>query len=86
MSNIDFSTLNLNEIYSQAIKYQTKQEQNRKYVKAYQKRKIEEKDENFLKKHCEYSKTYYEKNKEKVNKKQLERYHKKKLELSDIIE
>jgi len=70
--------LTINEIMTKAIKYELKAVQNRKYVNAYQKRKIVEKDEDFLKKHREYSKSYYEKNKEKVNKKQLERYHNKK--------
>jgi hypothetical protein len=70
--------LTINEIMNKAIKYELKAVQNRKYVNAYQKRKIVEKDEDFLKKHREYSKSYYEKNKEKVNKKQLERYHNKK--------
>ncbi len=80
MSSIDFANINLNEIYQQAVKFQIKQEQNRKNVKKYQEKKRDEKDESFLQKHREYARNYYEKNKEKVIQKQLQRYYKNKID------
>ena len=77
-TTVNFSMLDLNEIYKNALKYKTKQEQNRKYVKEYQKLKREEKDETFLQKQREYQKKYYINNKAKVDKNNLERYYRNK--------
>jgi hypothetical protein len=78
MSSIDFSTINLNELMSKAIKYEELRNKQKQQNIKYEKRKREEKDIHFLNKKKEYAKKYYEKNKEKVDKKNLERYHNKK--------
>jgi hypothetical protein len=82
MSSIDLSTLNLNEIYNKAVKYEELRNKQKEHNIKYEKRKREEKDIHFLNKKKEYAKKYYEKNKEKVDKKNLERYHNKKKPIS----
>ena len=84
MSSIDLSTLNLNEIYNKAVKYEELRNKQKEHNIKYEKRKREEKDIHFLEKKKLYAKNYYDKNKEKVNKKQLERYHNKKKQETSV--
>ena len=75
-----FSTLELNDIINDAMKYREKKLKYNQYISTYITQKREEKNPKYIELSNKCSKTYYEKNKETINKKKMEKYYKKKAE------
>ena len=74
------STVELNDIINDAMKYREKKLKYNQYISTYITQKREEKDPKYIELSNKCSKTYYEKNKETINKKKMEKYYKKKEE------
>ena len=74
------STVELNDIINDAMKYREKKLKYNQYISTYITQKREEKDPKYIELSNKCSKTYYEKNKEIINKKKMEKYYKKKAE------
>ena len=74
------STLELNDIINDAMKYREKKLKYNQYISTYITQKREEKNPKYIELSNKCSKTYYEKNKETINKKKMEKYYKKKAE------
>ena len=74
------STVELNDIINDAMKYREKKIKYNQYISTYITQKREEKDPKYIELSNKCSKTYYEKNKETINKKKMEKYYKKKAE------
>jgi hypothetical protein len=74
------STVELNDIINDAMKYREKKLKYNQYISTYITQKREEKDPKYIELSNKCSKTYYEKNKETINKKKMEKYYKKKAE------
>ena len=74
------STVELNDIINDAMKYREKKIKYNQYISTYITQKRVEKDPKYIELSNKCSKTYYEKNKETINKKKMEKYYKKKAE------
>ena len=74
------STVELNDIINDAMKYREKKLKYNQYISTYITQKRDEKDLKYIELSNKCSKTYYEKNKETINKKKMEKYYKKKAE------
>lgn len=74
------STVELNDIINDAMKYREKKLKYNQYISTYITQKREEKNPKYIELSNKCSKTYYEKNKETINKKKMEKYYKKKEE------
>ena len=74
------STVELNDIINDAMKYREKKLKYNQYISTYITQKRDEKDLKYIELSNKCSKTYYEKNKETINKKKMEKYYIKKAE------
>ena len=76
----ELSSVELNDIVKDAMKYREKKLKYNQYISTYITQKREEKNPKYIELSNKCSKTYYEKNKEIINKKKMEKYYKKKAE------
>ena len=76
----ELSSVELNDIVKDAMKYREKKLKYNQYISTYITQKREEQNPKYIELSNKCSKTYYEKNKEIINKKKMEKYYKKKAE------